>query len=507
MHALEKKTLKKVQQEHLLQAGEKVVVAVSGGPDSMALLHVLARLAPVLDITLAAVYVNHGLRPDEAEKEETLVAAAADALGLDFFSGAVDVKGLAAGQKYSIEHAARLLRYDFLEKTAREYGARKIGLAHTADDQAEEILLRLLRGTGRKGLSGMKTFRAGRFIRPFLHFPKSDLLDYLAAYSIPFQLDSSNTQDLYLRNRIRNQLLPYLASRYNPDIRQTLTRTAAILQDEEKLLETLTAAAFTQTVTTVREDPAQAHAGTISGDVASTQTLQLSLDLFTMQPRALQRRLLEKCCWRMACEPRSRQIEQLLQLAMPGSPPGSLHLSDGLRVAKTKEHLTFMYPQGRGPFRGSLSAGTGGEIPETGIPAPGSYEFPALDKRLLVEDIVDTLPKSGDVFPTGEYLDAALFSFPLALRSPNPGDRFHPLGAPGSKKVFDFLSEQKIDRQQRSRVPVLSSDDSILALPGLRIDHRFRITEQTTHAVRVRWEEMGGGGQRKKAKGQRRKEE
>jgi tRNA(Ile)-lysidine synthase len=164
MHPLEKKTLKTIQQENLLQAGEKVIIGVSGGPDSMALLHVLARLTSFVDITPAAAYVNHGLRQDEAEKEKSLVAGEANQLGLDFFSGSVDVKGLAARQKFSIEHAARLLRYDFLEKTAHESGAQKIALAHTADDQAEEILLRLIRGTARKGLSGMQTIRAGKFV-------------------------------------------------------------------------------------------------------------------------------------------------------------------------------------------------------------------------------------------------------------------------------------------------------------------------------------------------------
>ena len=490
MHPLEKKTLKTIQQEHLLHTGEKAVIGVSGGPDSMALLHVLARLASILDITLAAVYVNHGLRPDEAAKERSLVAVEANRLGLDFFSGAVDVKGLAARQKFSIEHAARLLRYDFLEKTAHECGALKIALAHTADDQAEEILLRLIRGTARKGLSGMKTLRAGRFIRPFLRFPKSHLLDYLDTFCIPYQLDSSNTQNIYLRNRIRNDLLPYLAEHYNPDIRQTLNRTAAILQDEEELLESLTGAAFGQTVSPSAETLAQEHENSARRAESWPQLLQISLESFSMHPRAIQRRLLEKCCWLMACEPRSRQIEQLLQLAMPGSPAGSLHLADGLRVSKIKGHLHFAYPHGRGPFRGNLPAETGVAIQETRIPAPGSYEFPALHKRLAVEDIEEFIPEAGGVFPAGEYLDAALFSFPLTLRKIKPDDRFHPLGAPGSKKVFDFLSDQKIDRHERKLLPVLCSHDSILALPGLRIDHRFRITEKTTRAVRVRWEEM-----------------
>jgi tRNA(Ile)-lysidine synthase len=175
---------------------------------------------------------------------------------------------------------------------------------------------------------------------------------------------------------------------------------------------------------------------------------------------------------------------------MPDSSAGSLHLSEGLRVTKAKEHLNFAYPAGRGPFRGNLPTETEIEIYETRIPAPGSYEFPALNKRLVVEDIEGSIPGPGDIFPEGEYLDSALFSFPLTLRRPEPGDRFHPLGAPGSKKVFDFLSDQKIDRHERGLVPVLCIDDSILALPGLRIDQRFRVTEKTSHVIRVRWEEI-----------------
>jgi tRNA(Ile)-lysidine synthase len=486
MHPLEKKTLKTIQQENLLQAGEKVIIGVSGGPDSMALLHVLARLTSFVDITPAAAYVNHGLRQDEAEKEKSLVAGEANQLGLDFFSGSVDVKGLAARQKFSIEHAARLLRYEFLEKTAHESGAQKIALAHTADDQAEEILLRLIRGTARKGLSGMQTIRAGKFVRPFLRFSKSHLLDYLDKYSIPFQLDSSNTQNLYLRNRIRNDLLPYIAKGYNPDIRQTLIRTAVILQDEEELLEKITENVFAEAVTTIQE-PLQVHKASSLLHAMWPQVLQLKLDLFNRQPRAIQRRLLEKCCWLMACAPRSRQIEHLLQLAIENSPGGSLHLSEGLRVAKSKEHLNFAYPLGRGPFRGDLSTDTGVELQEARIPGPGSYEFPALNKRLVVENVECSISESGHSFPPGEYLDSALFSFPLTLRMVEPGDRFHPLGAPGSKKVFDFLSNLKINRHARRLAPVLCAGDSILALPGLRIDHRFRITEKTTRAIRVNW--------------------
>ncbi len=491
MHPLEKRTLLTVRQENLLLAGEKVVIGVSGGPDSMALLHVLIRLAPVLDITPAAAYVNHGLRPGEAEKEQRLVADEAGHLGIDFFAGAVDVKRLAAGRKLSIEHAARLLRYDFLAKTAHRYGAPKIALAHTADDQAEEILLRLVRGTARKGLSGMKTLRATGFIRPFLRFPKSHLLQYLADHSISFLLDSSNTQNVYLRNRIRNELMPYLAERYNPGIRQTLIRTAAILQDEEELLESMTETAFAKTVV-INPKTLPTHGHSNPEADSCSQILELCLDLLSQQPRAIQRRILEKCCWIMACTPRSRQIEQLLQHGGSGSSAATLHLADGLRVKKSKGHLTFSYPFGSGPFRGNLTTGNENTLIETAIPAPGIYEFPALNKRLVVEETADFLFDAGVPHPTGEYLDGDLFSFPLTLRGPKAGDRFHPLGAPGSKKVFDFLSDQKIVRGERKLVPVLCDDDSILALPGLRIDNRFRITDKTSRTIRLSWEERKG---------------
>ena len=348
MHPLEKETIKIVQLEQLLTAGEKVLIGVSGGPDSVALLHVLSRIAPDLDITLAAVYVNHGLRPDETHNEKDLVETAAVNLGVDFFTRSVDVQGLAAQQKLSIEHAARLLRYDFFEKTAKEWGATKIAVAHTADDQAEEVLLRLIRGTARKGLSGMQTLREGKIIRPFLRFPKSRLLEYLEKKSIQFLLDSSNTEDFYLRNRIRNELMPFLADNYNPDIRQTLLRTANILQDEEELLEKITKTVFAEIISTVPETLEQVRIGSSQPKKSANQELFLNIDRFNTEPRAIQRRVLEKCCWLMACEPQSRQIEDLLRLAMKDVPGGSLHLSEGLRVTKNNAQLCFAYPQGRG---------------------------------------------------------------------------------------------------------------------------------------------------------------
>jgi tRNA(Ile)-lysidine synthase len=490
MQPLEKQTLKIIRQEKLIQAGERVLIGVSGGPDSLALLHVLARLAHDLNITPAAVYVNHGLRPDEADEEKKHVESVANSLGIIFFTGSVDVKGLAAKRKISIEHAARLLRYDFFEKTAREWGAKKIAVAHTADDQAEEILLRLIRGTARKGLSGMNTLRDGKIIRPLLGFPKSWLLEYLEKNSIRFKLDSSNAENIYLRNRIRNDLLPYLAEGYNPDIRQTLLRTANILQDEEELLENITEPAFKKTVSINPAPLEEIRAGIHQPDESDVKELYLNIERFNREPRAIQRRLLEKCCWEMGCEARSRQIEHLLDFTLKIANGGTLHLSDGLRVIKKNGHLCFTYPRGRGPFRGNIPSDNGIEFPETTISGPGIFEFPLLGKKLVLEHIHKNIIATGEIFQTGEHLDSFLVSFPLTIRGPMPGDRFYPLGAPGSKKVSDFLNEQKVSRHIRALVPVLCTDETIIALPGLRIDNRYRVTEHTTRILRIGWKNM-----------------
>lgn len=489
MQPLEKETLKIIQLELLIESGEKVLIGVSGGPDSMALLHVLVRLAPVLDITPAAVYVDHGLRKEETISEKNLVEKTANNLGVEFFFGSVDVKGFCKDQKISIEHGARLLRYNFFENVAEKWKAAKIGVAHTADDQAEEVLLRLIRGTARKGLSGMKTLRDGRIIRPLLRTPKSRLLAYLEQNSIKYLHDSSNLENHYLRNRIRNDLLPYLAEHYNPDIRQTLVRTANILQDEEELLEKITETVFAETVSTIPETPKQVQNANQLQEQPEKQELCINLEQFNRAHSAVRRRLLEKCCWLMGCTPRSRQIERLLELVKRNTTGSTLHLSDGLRVTKVDDQLNFSYPRGRGSYRGNISVDSGTKFPETGIPGPGIYEFPQLGKKLQLEQITKSQVNADELFQNRQYLDATFISFPLVLRGTRPGDRFHPLGAPGSKKISDFLSDRKIDRSSRGLMPVLCADETILALPGLRIDHRFRITDKTDQILKVTWED------------------
>ncbi len=328
-----------------MQIGNTVIVAVSGGPDSVALLHLLCSALPRLKFI--AVYVDHGLRPAETGAEIELVQALARQLQAGFERISVDVTATARRDKTSIEETARILRYQALETIRWHYQGTAIAVAHTADDQAEELLIRLIRGSGRKGLAGMQ-FQNGWLIRPLLLESKDTLLHYLQTQQIAYCIDSSNLERTYLRNRVRLDLLPYLQEHYNKSIKQTLLQTAQILQDEELLMDEMTDKAWQEVVRTMAIEPLPS--------VAPSHLIEIDSREFSKCHPALKRRILEKCCWQMKSRPQFRQIELLLNLCQTGRTGAEIHLSQGLRVHKTRQSLVFSYPQGRGSYRGTVKA-------------------------------------------------------------------------------------------------------------------------------------------------------
>ena len=455
----------------LLPAGITCVVAVSGGPDSMALLHVLSELATELTWSLVVAHVDHGLRPDEAAHEVSSVEVAAARLGWPIAHNRVNAREHARQWGLSIEHAARDLRYDFLRAVATRHGATRIAVGHTADDQTEEVLVRLIRGSGRAGLSGMALLRDEMVVRPLLNVLRADLLDYLATRHISFCEDSSNRDRRYLRNRIRLDLLPLLAQQFNPAIRATLRETAAILAAEEELLVAWNDHACARVM---HEEHSE-----------SGQTLVLDLAGFAAEPLALQRRMLETACWRKGSRPSFRQVEQLRSLATKGHPGGSLHLAHGLRAMRDRNRLFLSHPQGRQATRGNLSPCLDQPAYEVVIPAPGTHPIGtsgAVVELTLLDGVVE--PKAHDRQTL--YLDGDSVEFPLIMRPFKPGDRFHPLGAPGSKKVGNFFTDQKIPATQRWLYPVLVDRHGIVAVLGLRPDQRASVGIQTSRILAVR---------------------
>ncbi len=466
MHPLEKKFITVVTDGRLVPAGATVVVAFSGGPDSTALLHLLHRFAADLHIRVTAVHVNHGLRPPaETDAEEQFVQETSRRLGIDLVLRRLKVRRYARARKTGIEEAARHCRYLVLHQAAGQQKAGIIAVGHTADDQAEELLLRLLRGCGREGLAGMKTMRQGTIIRPLLGVRKQELLDYLTDKEIGWCRDSSNDTTLFLRNRVRQQLLPYLAEHFNPAIHATLHRTASILRDEEELLSSLTEDACSRVVQT-----------------GSQGDLLLNVDRLLAEPIAIGRRIIERTLLVAGCPPSFDRIEQIRLLARKQA-GRRLHLHRGLRVIREAGHLRFSRPQGITRRRGDLT------------PAPADYRYTVSGPgRLNIAEIDRTVEfsfilRKEHALPASRHvvlLDGDKINFPLVVRARQPGDRIRPPNAPGRKKIADLLRDRQIPAADRTDYPILTDQNgAIIAIAGLCPAHGYHATPATATVLAV----------------------
>ena len=440
-----------VRREELFHSGDRVLVAGSGGPDSMALLHLLAGWRRELGLELAVGHFDHTLRGGASQEDAVFVADLAKDLGLPFHLGRGDVKELARRQKLSVQMAARQLRLDFLRETCRARGYGKLALAHTADDQVELFFLRLLRGAGPEGLKGMWPVTPEGTVRPLLAVGKAALLAWLARQNLPYRLDLSNLSRAYLRNRVSLDLLPELQRLYNPRLREAVWRTQALLQEEERLL----ALEAERLLARVGRAPAPDF---------------FLLDLRQLRPLdpGWQLRLLRSALGRLTDELTlsAAQTASLLDLAH-GEQSGGLVSLGEVQVARAGSELHL--------FR-RLPLPPSGEA--TPLPAPPcTVDSPAGWRWTL---------STGSGFislePHVAVLDQGKLTFPLQVRYFQAGDRFWPLGAAGPRKLQDFLVDAKIPRWLRPHIPLVVSGGQIVWVAGLRPADPVKLTKSShTH--------------------------
>jgi len=469
MHPFEKKILKNCRNHQLVKSGERVVAGVSGGPDSMAMLYALVTLSDLLEISIFVAHANHGLRPLESSREEKFVREQSDLLGLPYQVSLLGVRDLAKDKGLSFEHAARELRYNFFDEAGHLFQTSKIAVAHNSDDQAEEVLLRLLRGTGSKGLAGMEMKRGNKVIRPLLNIYRTEIMQYLQDKNIPYMLDSSNMDRRYRRNQVRLDLLPKLAADFNPNIKQVLCQTASILQDENKFLEKITDQAYEQTVIETCDEKGE-------------KLLNVIISYFTKLDTAIKRRLLEKAILALNRKPGYKQIESIMGAVL--SAPHVIHLAGGLRVFKDENFLRLSFPGGQTNNRQNFIETECVRF-EILIPKPGIYAIPEINSVIEIESLTGHLSEEQLKTPDTDHLDYGKVSFPLKLRNRHNGDSFIPLGCSGRKSVGKFLSDLKMPIAVRRLTPVLLSDKKIVALPGIRISDEFQVTANTGKILKV----------------------
>lgn len=340
MMTLIEKVKRTLDKYDMVLSGDRVLVGVSGGPDSMALLHILLSIREELGITLKTAHLNHGFRP-EATQEAEFVGRISDELGLEVFIGLKDVPSIRAEQGLSAQEAARNARYAFFEEALHETGANKVALAHTSDDQAETILMRLLRGAGPLGLAGIPPVR-GTFIRPIIDCSRAEIEDYLSKKGIPYITDSSNLKMDYLRNRVRMELIPFLAA-YNPKIKETLIRTSELVHADNHYLDMEAGKAFRACNVMISPEKDK-----VSGASAASKDIALELKALKNLDPALSSRVIRKAICAVKGDTKRvtfNHISDILNLLQSGEGIWSLHLPD---VTVSRNHGKIIFRKARG---------------------------------------------------------------------------------------------------------------------------------------------------------------
>jgi tRNA(Ile)-lysidine synthase len=463
-----------LQQECQLPGKNLLVVGVSGGPDSLCLLHILHHFGyPII-----AVHVNHGLRP-EANEESEQVMQFAGSLGVEFIARCVDVMKYAQEVSVSIEEAARTLRYGSLFERAKISKASAVVVGHNADDQVETILMHVLRGSGLVGLRGMEFHTVPNpwsedipLVRPFLTTWREEIQKYINNYHLSTIFDSSNLDVSFFRNRIRHELLPTLEG-YNPCIREVLLRMGQSLKDDYSVLEKLTNEAWESVV--IKQD---------------SDYLAFRTDRFVQLPISIQRYLLRRAIAYYL--PGLRDvgfdcIERGLLMLVGDKQNSQVDLIAGIRLIKEGKQFWLTINQPYLPA-GDLPSITSGEI----FVLPISTIFKMNGGwQLEVEEIYDSellkIRADTNLDPFQAWLDVSGLDLPLIIRVRKPGDQIKPLGLSGhSMKITDLMINLKLPKQARATWPLVCSGNEIVWVPGYRISELARVKPSTSRVIHLR---------------------
>ena len=470
------KTVRETIERHALFArGARVVVGVSGGADSMALLHLLAgfQRGGELSVELHVAHLNHALRGVDSDEDAVFVEAAADALNLTRTVEVHDVRSIARAEKGSLEQIARRERYAFFERVAVAWGATTVAVAHHADDNAETVLHRILRGTGLRGVSGIAVSRPLRvggqieLVRPLLGVRRAAIRRYVADEGVVFREDASNLCVDQTRNLIRHELLPVAAQKVNPQVTEALLRLAEQAGWVEQYLRE-TARRTLDTLIIARTD----------------QQLVLNASALARKSRIVQTELIREAILLFELGEQHLgfgHIKGVADMIAGGRSGQSVSLPAGMTATRVYDRLILSAPSEEP--REYIA-------PEVAVHLPGTTRL-VMRKIQIACEVVEVVQHLAtdppcNANPMQEWMDWDSIHPPLVVRSRRLGDRFRPLGAPGSKTIADFLSDAKIDPAKRDQVAVLCDQLGPIWIVGHRIDERVKLTRATRRALHVR---------------------
>ncbi len=450
------KVLRTIRRFQMIRPADRIVIGLSGGPDSVCLTHILHRLKDSLKIELIPVYVNHGLRPHEIPSEIDFCRTFLEELGYELIVKEIDVEGYVKNTGENKQSAARELRYESLNEVLMEKKAQAIAVGHNADDQAETIIMRLIRGTGPQGLQGIPPVR-GNIIRPLIEIEREEIEEYLAKEGLHYLIDSSNLKRDYLRNWVRLKIIPLLKEK-NPSIIETLGRMAFIFSEEERLYDIEVTKALMRCI---------------------SRKTDSMIELFLKPLEAMDIRILRRLLRRAVQEVfRLRelsllQLEQILDLIKGHKPGDRVYLKGDIRAIKGYSTIKITSEP---PLR----------LKEYILTIPGTVRIE--EKGISISAEITHEPP--DKLETGKdvaFIDLdKISSESLLVRAWRHGDYFYPSGFGKRKKLQDFFVDSKIPRDERYAIPIIEESGNIVWIAGYRMDERYKITDRTKRFLILR---------------------
>jgi len=455
---LEKKVLAAIKKYQLIEENDHIVVGVSGGPDSMALLYCLLEARKTIPFSIHIAHVNHGVRGEEARSDQVFVERISKELALPYYTRNVNMIEYGKEKGITAEEAGRELRYGFFRDILRSLGKGKIAVAHNMNDQAETLLMRIMRGTGPDGLKGMD-YKSNDIIRPILGIDRKEIEDYIEEKGIETVLDKTNLQPIYSRNKVRLELIPYIEENFNPNIINTLWRMSRIFSLDLNFLEEHTKIKFKNMLKSRDKNSIILHGSK-----------------FLEEDRSIQQRIVRNAILEINNSLQGiteSQIGGAVDLLSNLQTGKEFHLSNNIVLRINYDEIIIEKSRDRKQIEYSYHI----DIPAS-IILDNGYHF---ETKILTKDENFIMEKTKNI----KYFDYDKVKGKIKIRNRRDGDRFTPFGMKGSKKLKDYFIDEKVPRDLRDRIPLVVDEENILWVVGYRTNELYKVTEDTKRILSI----------------------
>lgn len=457
------KVLGTINKYNLIEDGDKIVLGLSGGPDSVCLLHILYRLKEKMNIEVYAAHLNHQIRGLEAQKDALYISQICEDLGITSFVKAINVPEYCKEQGVSLEEGARTLRYEMFEEIKQKTKSNKIAIGHNRNDQAETVLMRIMRGTGLQGLRGIEYIRDNEIIRPILDIERSEIEAYCEKYELNPRIDKTNLESIYTRNKIRLELIPYMKDNFNPNVIESIVRMTNSLKSDSDYIDLEAEKSFKE-VSTLKEN-----------------SVEISLPKYSNLHNAIKVRVLRSAIKHIIGDTNfvdQKHIEDIIELECESKLNKMLNLPRGIFAYRRKniiilttkeivsEEIDFCY----------------------NIPSNGFIKIKELNLVLETQKMSIDRYKSIKLDKTSKGFDFDKIKGGIVVRSRKQGDKIKLAG--GSKKVKDLFIDLKIPREDRCKVPVITDDEGILCVGDYKTSENYKIDSKTKEVLKISFKKL-----------------